>query len=372
MKKLFGLLFFLVLFLWLSPTVVRAAWCSDWTLNGENSGLVTSPTDQPKLTFTLKIHDFIDSDLFSICSDNCRDLPGDFTLDVTPDKIINGDYSFSIISGTGNKFGDHQIKVRNKTAKNRFADISTFNYTVKSSAAGQDCSINFESSTDPNGKQFTPNTTISVRGYAPVKTTVKGWTVNDWKLVVKGPSLNQPYKLSPAASGSYSTSLGRFTNGGYVGIMRGFIYTDKTSTADFCQASFCILDNGCDQDTNPGAVDSGNVCQNLDNSDDTTACSICFSRGNVWTALGCIKTNSLNEFVAWFVEKLIFVASGIAFLLMAFGAIQIITSSGSPEKVKAGQELLTAAVSGLLFIILSVFLLKLIGVDILQIPGFAK
>ena len=88
------------------------------------------------------------------------------------------------------------------------------------------------------------------------------------------------------------------------------------------------------------------------------------------TALGCIPASNLNEFVGWFLSKLIFVASGIAFLLMAFGALKIITSAGSPESIQAGKELITSSLAGLIFVILSLFLLKLIGVDILQIPGF--
>lgn len=90
------------------------------------------------------------------------------------------------------------------------------------------------------------------------------------------------------------------------------------------------------------------------------------------TALGCIQIDSMDNFLKNILGKVIFVASGIAFLLMAFGAFQVLTSAGSPEKVKAGSELITSALSGLLFIIFSVFLLKLIGVDILQIPGFGN
>ena len=89
------------------------------------------------------------------------------------------------------------------------------------------------------------------------------------------------------------------------------------------------------------------------------------------TAIGCIPVNDISTFAAWLLERLIFVASGIAFLLLVLGAIQILTSSGSPDRVKAGGELITSAISGLLLIILSVFLLKLIGVDILHIPGFS-
>lgn len=92
----------------------------------------------------------------------------------------------------------------------------------------------------------------------------------------------------------------------------------------------------------------------------------------ITTALGCIPINNLNSFVGWLLGRLIFIASGIAFLLMAVGAFQILTSAGTPEKVKAGKELITSALTGLIFIILSMFILKLIGVDILHLPEFAN
>lgn len=98
----------------------------------------------------------------------------------------------------------------------------------------------------------------------------------------------------------------------------------------------------------------------------------CDSGKGINTAIGCIPTYTLNAFVGWILGKVVFIASGIAFLLMAFGAIQIITSAGNPDKMKTGSQLITSALSGLIFIILSVFLLKLIGVDILQIPNFGN
>ena len=51
-------------------------------------------------------------------------------------------------------------------------------------------------------------------------------------------------------------------------------------------------------------------------------------------------------------------------------SFMIITSSGNPDRLKAGQELLTSAIMGLIMIIFSVFVLRVIGVDILKIPGF--
>jgi hypothetical protein len=46
------------------------------------------------------------------------------------------------------------------------------------------------------------------------------------------------------------------------------------------------------------------------------------------------------------------------------------TSAGNPERLTASRELITSAVIGLMLILFAVFLLKLIGVNILGIPGW--
>ena len=91
---------------------------------------------------------------------------------------------------------------------------------------------------------------------------------------------------------------------------------------------------------------------------------------SIETALGPIPTE-VNAFVAQILKIAIAIAGGVALILIIIGAVQIITSSGNSDKVKAGQELITAAIAGLLFIILSLFLLQLIGVKIFQIPGLS-
>lgn len=74
------------------------------------------------------------------------------------------------------------------------------------------------------------------------------------------------------------------------------------------------------------------------------------------------------------VNKIVNYSTGIggviAFILIVIGGFQIILSSGNPERVKAGKEMITSAIAGLLLIIFAVFILKLIGADILKIPGF--
>lgn len=88
------------------------------------------------------------------------------------------------------------------------------------------------------------------------------------------------------------------------------------------------------------------------------------------TSLGCIPTNPA-PFIGWLFGLAISIGGGIAFLLLSWGSFLLITSSGNPEQLKSGQEIIVSAGAGLLFIIFSVFLLNLIGVNILQIPGFS-
>lgn len=88
------------------------------------------------------------------------------------------------------------------------------------------------------------------------------------------------------------------------------------------------------------------------------------------TAIGCIPIGDPSKTIGWFLSWFIGISGGIAFLLIVYGAIQMMTASGDPQKLQGGREVLTAAISGLIFIIFSVFLLNLIGVKILQLPGF--
>lgn len=106
-------------------------------------------------------------------------------------------------------------------------------------------------------------------------------------------------------------------------------------------------------------------------------CEQCFDSGGAWTALGCVGEGSggqpggqLGDFITSFLQLGTGLGGGVAFLLMLYSGFQRITSTGNPEKLHEAKELMTAAISGLLLIIFSIFLLRLIGVDILQLPEF--
>lgn len=98
-------------------------------------------------------------------------------------------------------------------------------------------------------------------------------------------------------------------------------------------------------------------------------CVACLNSGNSWTALGCIPTDP-TALIKWVFPYLLGLGGLVAFSLIVFSGIRILTSAGNPEAVQGAKETITSAITGLLFLILSLFLLKLIGVDILQIPGF--
>jgi hypothetical protein len=91
------------------------------------------------------------------------------------------------------------------------------------------------------------------------------------------------------------------------------------------------------------------------------------------TAIGCIpvlNNDNGTTFMAFILRWAVGVGGGIAFLLILYAGFMIMTSAGNPERLKAGQELLTSAISGLILLIFSVFILKFIGIDILGLGAF--
>ena len=88
------------------------------------------------------------------------------------------------------------------------------------------------------------------------------------------------------------------------------------------------------------------------------------------TAIGCIHTSPVG-FMKDFLRFVIGISGGLAFLMMLLGSFEMITSAGNPDSLKNGKDRFTSAIIGLLFIIFSVLLLQIIGVGVLNIPGFS-
>lgn len=90
----------------------------------------------------------------------------------------------------------------------------------------------------------------------------------------------------------------------------------------------------------------------------------------IWSAIGCLPTDYGKLISDYVFTTGVGIAGGIAFLYFLYGAFLILTSAGNPEKIEEAKQIITSALSGVLLIIFSIFLLKVIGVDILRIPGF--
>ena len=83
---------------------------------------------------------------------------------------------------------------------------------------------------------------------------------------------------------------------------------------------------------------------------------------------GGFLSGRTKELVNLLVSFAIGIAGGVAFLLLIYGGFKFMFSMGNPENVQQGREVITAAIIGLLVVVFSVFLLRLIGISILGIP----
>lgn len=89
--------------------------------------------------------------------------------------------------------------------------------------------------------------------------------------------------------------------------------------------------------------------------------------GHISSAIGCIPLGNTNTMAAFFLRWGVGIAGGVALFTMGLASYRIMTSQGDPRRLQGGQELLLSAFGGLLMLILSVYLLRFIGVDVLGI-----
>lgn len=87
------------------------------------------------------------------------------------------------------------------------------------------------------------------------------------------------------------------------------------------------------------------------------------------TAIGTVST-SPQGFVTKIFSVVLGLSGGIALILIIISGYKYMASQGNPEALKGATEGLISAIIGLLFIIFSFVILQIVGVDILQIPGF--
>lgn len=89
--------------------------------------------------------------------------------------------------------------------------------------------------------------------------------------------------------------------------------------------------------------------------------------GFVCTGIGPIPTDATGLANA-LLKIALGVAGGLAFLLIIYGGFRLALSQGDPKAIQEARDIITSAIVGLLLIILSTFILRLIGIDIFGLP----
>lgn len=90
----------------------------------------------------------------------------------------------------------------------------------------------------------------------------------------------------------------------------------------------------------------------------------------VQTAIGCLRTTfDDGGLIADLIRISTGIGGGLSLMLIMYSSYILITSSGDPKKVQSAKDTITGAIIGLLFMILSIVIMNLLGVQILQLPG---
>jgi hypothetical protein len=90
------------------------------------------------------------------------------------------------------------------------------------------------------------------------------------------------------------------------------------------------------------------------------------SYDGIESGIGCIPTR-YQDLAAWVLSIALGIGGSLAVGLIIMSGYKIMTSQGDPEKLEDAKGTLTAAISGLLFIVFSVTIYRLVAKNLLNI-----
>lgn len=111
------------------------------------------------------------------------------------------------------------------------------------------------------------------------------------------------------------------------------------------------------------------LCTNIPRADDKAKCNLCRKENGVYTAIGCIK-NSGAGVVTGVARFLLGTLGGIILIMILAASFKLTTSRGDPKSTESARSMIAAAISGAFLVLFSMMILQVIGVKILQLPGF--
>jgi hypothetical protein len=270
------------------------------------------------------------SSSFQIAEENYCTVTLDSSNTLKPNDKIKFSVNFS--SG-GENTGDgntHEVKLYKVTGEGQPVDVD---FTTSELRSGK--SIPLDNITIPTGKYIVEVSRLSCKG-----TPIPGCNPRPacW---------SQPLTISPTGGtvGCTDNSECRF-------IVNGVCQADGSGNRT-CQTK---ADNSVPYVAGHVAL----ACKQKSAGSEKFTCN---------TAIGEISTDP-QDFIKDILALVLSLAGGILLILIIVNGFKLMTSQGDPEKIKDAREGIIAAITGLLLIIFSLVILRILLVNVLNIPGF--
>lgn len=101
-------------------------------------------------------------------------------------------------------------------------------------------------------------------------------------------------------------------------------------------------------------------------------CMACHAqKGKQWTPIGCVDA-STGGFVQNVLQVVFGIAGGVSFLALLYGGVTLLGSKGNSEQIQQGRRILIGALSGLILVLFSVFIIEFLGFTIFGLPGIGR
>lgn len=140
-----------------------------------------------------------------------------------------------------------------------------------------------------------------------------------------------------------------------------------------CNKSFfCVSGKGCISGGQTASFKPSDYCNKLASGDNRDKCASCMSDGkHVWSGIGCLPSEFTELISSYIISLAVGLGGMLSFITFLYGSFLIMTSGGDAEQIILGKRRIFSALKGIMIIIFAVFILKMIGVNILGIPGFS-
>lgn len=206
------------------------------------------------------------------------------------------------------------------------------------------------------------------------------------------PNGKADHNVGDRPDGIYSNNFGRHDLkklGQYTVIVKA--NRDQNDNPEICRGTFtlqspdscqCLLtptDIAVNRPPTTGVAEPYKICEQIDRNQEHLIeaynnCIKCIGGAEtgtegIWTAIGCIKRDP-TTIVQNLLKVGLGMGGGVALLMILAAGFLFSISQGDPKRTGEAKELITAAITGLLFIIFSVVILQFIGYTVLKIPGF--